>query len=86
MSEDLYILALRSSMKRDTVFLKREPNAMRVNNYNDDCLKAWRANLNVHVVLDIFSCVAYITAYVAKGTRGMSELLQKSVPRGKTRK
>ena len=69
MSEGLYILALRSSIKRDTVFLKREPNAMRVNNYNVDCLRAWRANLDVQVVLDIFSCVAYITAYVAKGAR-----------------
>jgi len=38
---DSYILAIRSSLKTATIFIKRAPNELRVNNYNVHCLRAW---------------------------------------------
>jgi hypothetical protein len=78
MNYDDYISAIRSSLKTDTLFLQRSPSEIRVNNYNIECLKAWRANIDIQYVLDIFACTSYITSYVAKSDRGMSELLHKA--------
>ena len=77
-SEERYILAIRSSINSPTVFLKRMPNELRVNNYNPACLKAWRANMDIQYVLDVYACAMYIVSYISKAQKGMSELLQKA--------
>ena len=51
--EENYILAIRASLVTATVFLKRDPNELRINNYNKSCLLAWRANMDVQYVLDV---------------------------------
>ena len=73
---DSYILAVRSSLKSAAVFVRRLPSELRVNNYNVHCLKAWQANHDIQLVLDVYACASYITAYVTKGSRGMSDLLR----------
>ena len=82
-SEERYILAIRSSLNSPTVFLKRMPNELRVNNYNPACLKAWRANMDVQYVLDVYACAMYIVSYISKAQKGMSELLQKACAEAK---
>ena len=47
---DAYILAIRSNIKTDTVFLKRSPNELRVNNFNVHCLKALRSNMDMQFI------------------------------------
>ena len=71
-----YILAVRSSLKTSTVFLRREPTEVRVNNYNLHRLKVWQANMDIQFILDVYACASYITSYVAKSQRGMSKLLR----------
>ena len=59
-TENDYRLAVRSSLNAPTVFLKRKPNELRINNYNPPCLKAWRANMDIQFVLDVYACAMYI--------------------------
>ena len=73
---DSYILAIRSSLKCPCTFIKRQPSDIRVNNYNVHCLQAWRANMDIQYILDVYACASYITSYVAKSARGMTELLR----------
>jgi len=73
---DNYIMAIRSSLTKPTVFIRRQPVEQRVNNFNIHCLNAWRANMDIQFILDIYACATYITSYVAKSARGMSELLR----------
>jgi len=40
-TEEEYFFAIRSSLNKATVFLKRKPNELRINNYNKHCLLAW---------------------------------------------
>ena len=75
-SEERCILAIRSSLNSPTVFLKRMPNELRVNNYNPACLKAWRANMDIQYVLDVYACAMYIVSYISKAQKGMSKLLR----------
>ena len=65
-TEDQYILAIRSSLNRPTVFLKRNSNELRINNYNKHCLLAWRANMDIQFILDIYSCAVYVVELLRK--------------------
>ena len=77
-SEREYVLAIRSSINCPTTFLKRTPNELRINNYNSACLHAWRANMDIQFVLDVYACAMYIVSYISKAQKGMSELLRKA--------
>ena len=76
LTEQNYLLAIRSALKAPTIFLKRNPNELRINNYNAACLSAWRANMDIQFVLDVYACAMYIVSYISKGQKGMSELLR----------
>ena len=82
-SERQYILAIRSSLNSSTIFLKRSPNELRINNYNPTCLRAWKANMDIQYVLDVYACAMYIVSYISKAQKGMSELLRKAVEEAK---
>ena len=78
MTEEHYLLAIRSSLNAPTVFLQRKPNELLINNYNPACLSAWRANMDIQFVLDVYACAVYIVNYISKGQKGMSELLRQA--------
>ena len=76
LTEEEYILAIRFSLKRDTLLLKRAPCEARINCFNFNLLKAWQANMDIQYILDPYACAVYILSYITKGQRGMSKLLQ----------
>lgn len=39
-SKETYLLAIRSGLNPPTIFLKRQPNELCINNYNASCLSA----------------------------------------------
>ena len=59
-SEQNYYLAIRSSLNSPTIFLKRNPDELSAINYNRACLMAWRANMDIQYVLDVYPCAVYI--------------------------
>ena len=75
---DDYILAIRSSLKSVTIFLKRTPSEIRVNAYNPGLIKAWKANTDIQFVTNIYACAMYIASHVTKSQGGMSGLLRKA--------
>ena len=60
MDFDAYILCIRSSLKAPKVFLKRKTNEMRVNLFKESILLAWKANLDIQIVLEPYGCASYI--------------------------
>ena len=77
-TEQQYIMAIRYSLKRDTLLLKRTPSEIRINSYNSELLKTWQANMDIQYILDPYACAVYILSYISKGQRGMSKLLRKA--------
>ena len=75
MDFDDYICCIRSSLKAPKVFLKRKANEMRINLFNENILPAWKANLDIQIVLEPYGCAAYIVGYISKSQRGMSAQL-----------
>ena len=57
------------------MFLDRKPNEMRINLFNGKILLAWKANLDIQIVLEPYGCASYIVGYISKSQRGMSAQL-----------
>ena len=70
-----YIRCIERSLNAPKVFLKRKPNEMRINLFNGKILLAWKANLDIQIVLEPYGCASYIVGYISKSQRGMSEQL-----------
>ena len=62
-TEQQYIMAVRYSLKRDTLLIKRTPAEIRINSYNSNLLKAWQANMDIQYILDPYACAVYILSY-----------------------
>ena len=75
MDFDDYIKCIRSSLKAPKVFLERKTKDMRINLFNEDILCAWKANLDIQIVLEPYGCASYIVGYISKSQRGMSAQL-----------
>ena len=75
MDFDHYIKCIRSSLKAPKVFLKRKTKDMRINLFNEGILLAWKANLDIQIVLEPYGCASYIVGYISKSQRGMSAQL-----------
>ena len=76
LTHDEYIIALRSGLKRPTLFLQRNMNELRINTHNLTVLYLWKANMDLQYILDPYACVVYVVSYIGKAQRGMSKLLK----------
>ena len=83
MSYELYILALRSTIAKKKIFLKRKLNEIFTNNYMTDLIHVWKANHDIQYVLDPYSCIVYICDYLMKNNKGMSKLLENAAKEAK---
>ena len=75
MDFDDYIKCIRSSLKAPKVFLERKTKDMGINLFNEGILCAWKANLDIQIVLEPYGCASYIVGYISKSQRGMSAQL-----------
>ena len=75
-SSEEYQTAVETSAKKTNIILQRRPTEVNVNPYNPVILKALRANMDIQFITDVWACVAYITSYMCKPERIMSELMR----------
>ncbi|XP_054711012.1 uncharacterized protein LOC129220608 [Uloborus diversus] len=78
-NEEDYILLLRSSIKRPTIFIRRDLSDLSINAYNSNLLSLSKSNIDIQFVLDAYACVQYILNYINKSDRGLSKLLRESL-------
>lgn len=80
LTKESYLLAIRNTLKHDTLILQRSPSEIRINSitmltYAKPDKLTWTYNM---LLLDPCACATYILSYITKGQRGMSRLLQKA--------
>ncbi|KAJ8026271.1 hypothetical protein HOLleu_34067 [Holothuria leucospilota] len=68
--------SVKASIQKETIFYRRQPSSIWVNNYNPTLLQAWNANMDIQYVLDAYSCIMYIVSYISKAEREMGQLLK----------
>ena len=83
MSYETYILALRSTINKKKIFLKRSLEEIYINSYMSHLIHVWKANHDIQYVLDPYSCVVYICDYLMKNNKGMSKLLENAAKEAK---
>ncbi|CAF0967783.1 unnamed protein product [Brachionus calyciflorus] len=76
---DAYLLALRSSITRNTVFLVRTCKEIRLNQYNQEIAIRHSANMDIQYIMDPYGAAAYVTSYMMKANEKMSILLKKAI-------
>ena len=79
----MYILAVRSTIKKRKIFLKWKLEEIYLNNYMKDLVHVWNANNDIQYVLDPYSCVVYICDYLTKNNKRMSKLLEQAAKEAK---
>ena len=79
MSFDNYLLALRSSLTKPKIFLKRKLQERFINAYNSLILELHRANMDIQYILDAYASCSYIINYISKSNRGISRLLNEAI-------
>lgn len=75
-SYDEYMLALRSSIKSPTVFLKRTCHELMINPYNKMIFLKHQANMDIQFVLNSYGVAVYLTSYLMKSHALMNRLLR----------
>ncbi|MES9882265.1 MAG: DUF6570 domain-containing protein, partial [Sedimenticola sp.] len=76
MTEDVYHEALEHSATDTSVFMRRNPCDVNINNYSPEILRAWQANMDFQFVSNPYACIQYVVAYITKDEREMGTLLQ----------
>jgi hypothetical protein len=66
MSEDMYILSLKSQLTKPHIFLKRKPNDIKTNAFNIRVAPLWFANMDTQFVLDPYAAATHCTSYMTK--------------------
>lgn len=75
-TEHEFTLALRASLDRPKVFLKRAPTEIWINGYLSKGGHAWGANMDIQFCLDPYAAANYVVGYMMKGNQGMSQLME----------
>ena len=58
---------------------------MRINLFNEGILLAWKANLDIQIVLEPYGCASYIVGYISKSQSGMSAQLDAAAKEARKR-
>ena len=75
-SREDYDSCLDIMYKRCTMLYKQKPNEAWVVPYNTVLLYTWCANINIQYITGIYGVIAYLTSYLTKPERSMSELMR----------
>ncbi|XP_055687292.1 uncharacterized protein LOC129792356 [Lutzomyia longipalpis] len=76
MTREEYIMALRSSIKRSRMFLKRSSKEVNINAYNESLIMCIESNMDIQFVVEIFALAKYVADYVSKAEAGVSKMLK----------
>lgn len=71
---DHYLDVIRSSITRPTVLVKRSMTELWTNTFNPWIASVLQSNMDLQLILDEYSCAAYVVEYVNKTNRGISSL------------
>ena len=77
-SEEEYENAMDTMQKNTTILYKRQANEINVVPYNTVLLTLLRSNMNIQFVTGSYGLLTYLTAYMCKDDKNMSELMKKA--------
>ena len=77
-TEEQYDEALQNMQKKLCIVYKRKPSEVNIGPYNTVVLSILKANMNIQFVTGMYGMLMYLTSYLCKPERTMSELMKKA--------
>jgi len=74
MDLDTYANVIRASITRSSIVFKRDMTQIMTNTFNPFISAVLNSNMDLQMILDEYSCAAYVVEYVKKSNRGISHL------------
>ena len=84
-SEEDYHQSLSTMKRAHKVILERDTSEIWINNYNEEMLRAWNANMDIQVAYDPHAVVTYICDYAYKSDKGMTKGLKEALNAAKNK-
>ena len=78
-----YIKALGTTKKGHLIILKRNTDSIHTNNFNEEMLRAWNANMDIQLAHDPYAVVQYIVKYMTKAEDSMNQALKDALAAAK---
>lgn len=78
LTEQQYVLAIRSPLKSSRVFPVRSSLEVGINPYNYDILCLSESNMDIQFVYDEYGLAKYLVTYILKADAGLSKLLRQA--------
>lgn len=76
-TDDEYILALRSTIQRPTLLLQRKPSQIWNNSFAKQMPLLWNANIDAQFILNAYATAMYCSSYIAKVNKSMAQAFNK---------
>jgi len=70
----MYADVIRASIVRPTIMFERDMTQIMTNTFNPFISSVLDSNMDLQIILDEYSCAAYVVEYVNKSNRGISHL------------
>ena len=77
-TQDEYDNAMNTMQKSAAIHYRRKPNETMISPYNTVLLSVLKANMNLQFVTGVYGLLTYLTAYLCKPEKVMSELMKKA--------
>jgi hypothetical protein len=71
-----YVLGLRASVQKATIFYERDLDAIRRTPFNPKILALQKSNMDAQFVLDPYSAATYISSYMMKSNYALGKLMK----------
>ena len=78
-NENDYVEALSISERGRVLILKRGLKERNVNNYNNEMILAWNANMDIQLVVDPYAVISYIASYMNKDEKQTTPFLREAL-------
>ncbi|KAK7573658.1 hypothetical protein V9T40_004699 [Parthenolecanium corni] len=79
LEENDYIASIRISLKKPEVFIRRNVDEIKINNFNEDILQLFRSNMDIQFITDAYACANYVVNYMIKTEKSLSKLIEDAI-------
>ena len=79
LTSEKYMEYIKITEKGKKIFLKRDFKERYVNNYNEEMLHVWNANMDIQLAIEPYSVISYMVNYITKSENAVTAFLKEAL-------
>ena len=85
LTPELYMDYIQLTEKGKTIVMKRDVKERYVNNYNEEMLSAWNANMDIQLAIDPYAVISYMVNYAFKSEDSVTPFMKQALTENATK-